>query len=327
MSRKRNRPWVEPLLWLLIVGGIIFVIIGFLFADNYEEFHDFRDKLLAVGATELGFAFLISAIIYVIFEERVKRDEAKGIAAFLYGIETESNYFKMIEDYIIRCPFYRKATKITYKFVRRQKESYLIDYTVEYTVINVSKVRQRFKVRGEVDIRPIYGDKEDIDDKLGIVEADVTRNSKISHPKLSFTDSKSSRHTKFFESEALVLKPRDSVQVKIQHWIQKHDHDVDVWQAVIPCSGVTLRLEWPTAWGLLFSHGAFHPNSDDLTSDEGGDETTRWKELTLDEPFMARHGLYFSWMSGPTPATATAAAAPEDRSLVSPERVPSPGGK
>lgn len=310
MARRRNRPWIEPLLWFLIVPGAALVFLGFWLANQYDKKHDLTLKLLSVGATELGFACLIAAIIYVVFEERVKRDEAKGIAAFLYGIETENTYFKMIEDYIIRCPFYRRGTEITYRFIKKEGEAYLIDFVVEYVVRNVSKVRQKFHVKGAVDTQSLYCEPHP-EWELGVAAVTVEKDEETFSPALSFSAARSSPHTQVFTSDPILLRPRDKARVKIEQLICKHDHGEDFWQAVMPCSGVKLRLEWPSAWGLQFAHEAFHPNADDLVETEGHDGKTSWKELDLQEPFMVRHGLHFSWRSGvaaaPGPETAEAA--------------------
>lgn len=295
------------------MGGVILVSLGFWLADRYDQEHDLTLKLLSVGATELGFAGLIAAIIYVVFEERVKRDEAKGIAAFLYGIETDSTYFKMIEDYIIRCPFYRRDTVIIYRFVKKEGESYLIDFVVEYRVINVSKVRQKFRVTGSVDTQSIYCEPH-AEWKLGVTGLSVKKDKQTFSPELDFSSTRSSPHTQVFTSEPILLRPRDSARVKIEQQICKHDHGEDFWQAAIPCSGVKLRLEWPTAWGLQFTHEAFHPNAEDLVERTGSDGVTSWKELDLQEPFMVRHGLQFSWRSGVAPASEPARLA-EDVSV------------
>jgi hypothetical protein len=257
-------------------------------------------KLLSVGSSELGFTLLIAVVIYIVFEERVKRDEAKGIAAFLYGIETDSSYFRMIEDYIIRCPFYRTGTAITYRFLERHGESYLIDYTIEYYVRNVSKVRQKFRIRGEVDERPIYSS---VVDKwtLGVIAAEIKRRNEVINPELTSSAAKSSSNTIRFESGDFVLKSREQIHVRIEHRIQKHDHDMDIWQAVMPCSGVSLRLDWPTEWPLRFAHEAFHPDADNLVPSDGVENDRSWKLLSLQEPFMARHGLRFWWSSAPAP--------------------------
>lgn len=308
MSRKRNRPWIEPLLWIVIATGIALVAVGFWLADRYDKSHDLTLKLLSVGATELGFAGLIAAIIYIVFEERVKRDEAKGIAAFLYGIETDSTYFKMIEDYIIRIPFYRYDTVITYRFVEKEEEAYLIEFIVEYLVRNVSKVRQKFHVKGSVDTQSIYCQPHS-DWKLGVLDVSVEKDEKKTNPPLSFSQAPSSPHTQVFTSEPVVLQPREKARVKIEQQICKHDHGEDFWQAVIPCSGVRLRLEWPSAWGLQFTHEAFHPNAEDLVERTGREGDTSWKELDLQEPFMVRHGFQFSWKSGVSCETGSARAA------------------
>jgi hypothetical protein len=305
MPGKRNRPLVEPLLWFLFVGGAICVAGGFWLADIYDLNHDLTYKLLAVFATELGFACLIAAIIYIVFEERMKRDEAKGIAAFLYGIETDNNYFRLIEDYIIRCPFFRTDTMLTYKFLKRSGEDLLIEYVIDYTVKNVSKVRKDFKVLGEVDEWPLYSNPH-AGWRLGVTSVTVTRNGFASDPKMSYSEKPNFPQTKRFESEALRLKSRETAAVRVQHMIQKHDHDMDIWQAVMPCSGVKMRVEWPKEWPLRFGFEAFHPDADRLDHSKDSDEDICWLELSLDEPFMARHGLRLWWDSrqetpGPVP--------------------------
>jgi len=296
MATHRNRPFIEFPTLILIVLGIALVTAGFLLASIYDETHKLVTKLISVGATELGFAFLIAAIVYKLFEETVKRDEAKGVAAFLYGIETDSEYFRMIEDYIIRCPFYRFDTLITYKFVDKHGEAYLIDYCIEYKVKNVSKVRKKFKITGEVETKPIHHAGTP-GWKVGTVEAVVIQNETATRPPLPLVDAVSSPHTKAFSSQDFTLKAREAIHVTISHKIEKHDHDADFWQAVMPCSGVKLRIEWPERWALRFAEEAFHPEADSLQREQGKDGTTCWREMTLDQPFMARHGLRFWWAS------------------------------
>lgn len=296
MAKARNRPRINPVSFPVFIGGFVLAAVGFYLAERYEASHEFSTKLWSVGLTELGFAFIISAVVYVLFEETMKRNDAKGIAAFLYGIETDSAYFKMIEDYIIRCPFYRFGTTVTFSFEEREGESYLIRYTIRYTVKNVSQVRQKFRIRGEVEVKPIHHKPRE-ERQLGVVRASAMRDGKSLEPRFHISEAKSGPDTQRYESQEFALRPRQTLDVEIEHLIEKHDHDSDVWQAAMPCSGVVLRLEWRSEWPLRFAQEAFHPDADELAVKAGCDEGIAWREVTLDEPFMARHGIRFWWSS------------------------------
>jgi hypothetical protein len=295
MPRPRNRRLINPLLWVPILLGLPLLGVGLAIAHNQG------DQIVGVALSELGLALLIAAVVSLLFEESAKRDSAKSIIAFLYGIDTEKNYFKMIEDYIVRCPFYREGTKVIYRFVELHQESYLIEYEIEYCVKNVSQIDKLFAIEGEVQTQSIYV-KNVGSWKLGVNKIEFTWNyglPKAYTEPIRFKTGKgsSSPYSQTFKSDSIVLPPKCGVHVRIVHSIAKHDHDSDVWQSAIPCSGVTLRLEWQKRWGLTFAHEAIHPDSEFMKPEPGEEGTTCWKELTLNRPFMVRHGIHFSWSS------------------------------
>lgn len=279
--------------WPFLLLGSILIFFSMVIDRIGNSFQELAKAVVG----ELGVALVIAAVVYLAFEAAAKRNHDKSILAYLYGLNTDHAYFRVIEDYIIRCPFYRTGTKVTYRFAARRRKSYLIEYITEFRVRNISQVTKQYCVSGAVDTKSIYvGDTGDWE--LGVIAIEFPERRDI--PIASFTRGEpllTRPHLQEFRAQPVVLPPNHSLKVRIVQKIAKHDHDSDVWQAAIPSDGVTLRIEWPEKWGIQLGHEAIHPNEKFLKVKKRTQKGRCVETLVLMQPFLERHGVHFSWVT------------------------------
>lgn len=274
--------------------GLLLVILGIAFLDNYENHYDFRDKLIGLFLSELGFAFLIAVIVFVILEEWAAREHGKTVIGYLYGIHPAGTFFKKIESYVLEQPFYRGETKVDYYFKDEDKtnESLLIEYTIEYKVTNKCRINDHedFFIRGDFNVKPLHSRSTHWDDELGIIAVEVNGEPQD----LSILDIKpdSTRNSQsYIAKEPLSLVYNGSATIKLTHLLVKHDHDSDVWHGSIPSTGVEVKLRWNPVIRLRFAKEAIHPDAKDLTETPGQNELA----IRLKQPFLVNHGIHFWW--------------------------------
>jgi hypothetical protein len=294
MPAGKNRAFLDsrhilPVLPFFLAGGILILV-----SEGLSSDHETTGHLILDVAKEFGIALVIAAVVFLAFEAAAKRNHDKSILAYLYGLDTGAPYFRVIEDYIIRCPFYRTETDITYSFKERHGETYLIEYITEFRVKNISQVTQQYAVHGAVGTKSIY--VKDLGEwELGVVDIEFPERRDLWSLKVTQTPNSHSPDIKEFRSQPIVLPSNHDLKVRIVQQIAKHDHDSDVWQAAIPSDGLKLRIEWKEEWDLQLGHEAIHPNEQFLDITPGNADGLCWRTLVLNQPFLERHGIHFFW--------------------------------
>lgn len=317
-AKTLRRPallWAIGIGLALILGGVVLLIV-------YESSHEMALKLGGLFATELGFALLIAAIIFVVLEEEATREHSRSVVGYLYNVDPDGRFFRKIEEYILKRTAYRGKTVVTYDFLEKHGEAVLIEYTVEYTVKNVSRECQNFEVSGSVDKKPIQAGPAPWDDRLGVDRVEIDYDE-VKKEDITVTKGTSSDHCQLYKVRPIRLEPGKEARVKAVHFLEKHDHDSEVWQSSIPCESAELRLTWSEAFGLKVATEAIHPEPGALKKVLSSNSL----KATLCEPLMAHHGIHFWWSSAPAGAGDSSAAiaggppmAPED-----PPKIPAEG--
>jgi hypothetical protein len=133
---KRFLYTLKELLGTLSVG-LVLILAGVVLLERYHASDSMAAKLIGLFASELGFAFVIAAIIFAMIEEWSAREHCKTAIGHLYGVRPVGHFFKKIEDYVLKQQYYRGRVIVEYYFKEQIGEDILVKYSVEYEVTNV----------------------------------------------------------------------------------------------------------------------------------------------------------------------------------------------
>lgn len=288
--------WIKALFkpalgWPALVG-LLLVVSGIYFFESYEASHQYSDKMKAIFLSELGFAFLIAVILFIILEERAGREHSKTVLGYLYNIDPGDKYFKKIVEYVIKKPFFRIGTTVTYEVKDKDGESLLFEYTIEYRVKNVSRETKPFQVRGIIDKKPIHKSSDLWNDDLGVtLVACGDESAARGNPALKIEQGRKESHCETYIMDPVAIEPGHERAVKAVHRLVKHDHDSEVWQSSIPSSGVKFELLWSEEVQIVCAIEAIHPEAEKWKPTE----LDKGRRLIIDAPLLANHGVHFWW--------------------------------
>ncbi|HEV2815797.1 MAG TPA: hypothetical protein VGW40_01040 [Allosphingosinicella sp.] len=273
-----------------IITGVLLIGAGIFLLDHYDTTHIIEYKLAGLFASELGFAFLIAAIIFVVLEEWAAREHSKTVLGYLYGVHPSGTFFDKLEDYVLKQKFYRGKTIVRYEFKEQVGEHILVELRISYVVTNVSRKNdtEEFVLTGEVNTKPLHTGPTQWDQALGVATIKV-RGDEVPRRTLKIVDDRA-RRCQSYEAKPIDLAYDESVTVEVTHFLVKHDHDSVVWHSSIPCTGVELQLKWP-GLALEFAARAVHPDSAATEERKGANSLT----VSLDRPFLLDHGFHFWW--------------------------------
>lgn len=286
-------------LWPIALPGILMIGVGALLLERYHA--SMTAKLLGLFSSELGFACLISAIIFAIMEEWAAREHGKTAIGHLYGVRPVGHFFEKIEKHVLKQRFYRDITIVTYAFEQKEGENLLVRYHVEYIVRNMCTDDEDdyFLPRGSLTKTPLHTEATGWDGMLGVHEVKLD-GAPIA---ITRTDDASTRNQSYQADKRKRLARGQTAKVEATHYLIKHDHDSAVWTTSMPSRRAELHLLWEDGMDLEFVADPIHPEPGQL----GWERDVNRLVLKVDEPFLIGHGFHFWWSSK---ARGTAAAAP-----------------
>lgn len=295
--RGPRKRWLHTLarpalLWPLAGGcGLLVAGISLLLLDG--AYHSLWFKLPGLFASELAFAIIIAVAIFVMLEEEAVREHSRSVLAYLYHVNPHEKFFKKIESYVLTQQFYRTKAIVTYAFLERSENSYLVRYTIEFYVKNVGDQESdcALPLKGSVDMKPLHESVDQWDDQLGLVSIEID-DEEQPRDKIKFTKG-ATEHCQQYELEPYPLGSNKTVRVKAIHQLVKHDHDVELWVCSMPTERVHLKIEWSKDLDLKMVVEAVHPEPNAMKLTDGKNKVT----VVLNEPFLIHHGIQFSWIS------------------------------
>lgn len=289
--------------------GVLFIAIGVVLLERYHASSSLIAKLAGLFISELGFAFLIAAIIFAMIEEWSAREHCKTAIGHLYGVRPVGHFFKKIEEYVLEQHYYRSKVIVEYDFQKKIGEHILVCYSVQYEVFNkcTHDDVEGLAITGGLSKRPLHVGPTEWDNMLGVHRV-VVDGVELSRDDLVIEDDDEKRTQSYRVKERKDLAFNASATIETSHFMIKHDHDATAWAATVPSLCAELRLKWSPEIALKFVAEAIHPESQRLSRDTAPNSLI----LTLDEPFLIGHGFHFWWSPLPAPETATAAAGGAD---------------
>lgn len=311
IKKSRRKLRTVGQLWWIIVPGLVMIAVGAVLLERYHSSDSMFAKLAGLFVSELGFACLISAIIFAVMEEWSAREHGKTAIGHLYGVRPVGYFFSKIERHVLKQAFYRDKVIVTYAFEEKKGEALLVRCHVEYVVTNMCTHDDEdgFLVRGGVTTKPLlHIGPTDWEDMLGVREVKVD-----GHPIAVKTVEDPVKRTQTYQAvEKTRLTFGKSVRVEATHYLVKHDHDTAVWSTALPSRRVKLVLEWRPELDLNVVADVIHPDAGQPEPRHGPNSLT----LAVDEPFLIGHGFHFWWSpkgtQGAAPTSAEAGPAAEN---------------
>jgi hypothetical protein len=291
-------------LWLAFFAGALLIIGGHWWAPTGANEASFLRGALGTGLYELGFAVLVAAILFVIFEQWSARQHTKTAIGLLYGVRPEGEFFDKIEDYVLMQRFYRTELVVTYDFQKCEGEMLLVRQSASYWVRNISSryPKAEFPLGGRVDLRPLHGPIAFGEAILGVEKVTVET---FSHERELLGKKEYGRvelnpevDEKQVQTWSLSKKPKldrgQELRIEAVQYAVKHNHDAEVWATGFPCEGVELRVCGSEAAALEFKFSAMHPEHDTLPEKEDEANGARFVKLE-NVPFLKGHGIHVMW--------------------------------
>ena len=311
VGRRLKRFFKTLLEWRGIIGlGVALILVGVVLLERYHASESIPAKLVGLFVSELGFACLIAAIIFAMIEEWAAREHCKTAIGHLYGVRPAGRFFKKIEEYVLKQPYYRGKVIVEYFFEKQEGEHILVRYSAKYDVTNIctNDDVKELVVGGRLAKKPLHTGITAWDAQLGVVQVTID-GQEFSGDSLAVSDDEAKRTQSYHVKEKKALAFSESAQVEAVHYLVKHDHDAAAWTTSAPARKVELRLRWDPAMRIKFAAEAIHPEADELKEEKGENSLT----LKLDEPFLQGHGFHFWWSPELAEETAPAQALPEDQ--------------
>ncbi|HEX8364057.1 MAG TPA: hypothetical protein VF603_02100 [Allosphingosinicella sp.] len=305
---------MRPALQRALAAGIFLLATGISLLVWNEASHSLWLKLPGLFLSELAFALIIAVMIFVVLEEEAAREHSKSVLGYLYRVSPRGKFFKKIQDHVLKKKFYRDKTVVTYRFLERHADWYLISYTLEYTVSNVSEDEEEdeFLLTGSVEMKPIHGAPSVWDDHpLGLSSIEIN-DDEVAAEKIRVVQGRTDRCQDYHLTWPLPI--RKSLRIKTVHHLVKHDHDSEIWVSTLPALSVELRVEWSEGLHLEVNADPIHPEpaAMKVINKRNG------LRVVLNEPFLVHHGIHFSWTSASPQAPLLALTSAVDRSWAGP---------
>lgn len=297
---KRVERFLHTLRELLgtVSVGLVLILVGVILLERYHASESMTAKLVGLFASELGFAFVIAAIIFAMIEEWSAREHCKTAIGHLYGVRPVGHFFKKIEDYVLKQQYYRGKVVVEYDFQEQIGEDILVKYSVEYDVTNVCTKDDLpgLSIAGGLSKKPLHTGATAWDSRLGVESVRID-DVELSKDELTIADDDDRRTQSYRVKQRRMLNFKESARIETSHFLVKHDHDATAWCASVPSLCAELRLKWSPGIRLKFAADAIHPESEKLREQKGANCLT----VTLDEPFLIGHGFHFWWSPEPEP--------------------------
>ena len=287
--------------WLILLSGALLMQGGEWLIEAAREAHSHLGERAGEFMTELGFAFLIAAVLFVLIEEWSARHHAKTAIGLLYGVRPQGWFFHKIEEYVLRQKFYRSHVRVTYAFKEQEGENILVHQSISYTAINrcAEDDTAKVPVTGRVDLKSLHVGPTKWDSRLGIRTLVVGKDSIPLEKLKRKKDPQERTQTWVYEEPAnlpargkLELAYNGTVAIEAMHHVVKHNHDAAVWSSAIPCDGVELCVTWEAPMRLKFMFNATHPEIGDIEPQRGERQLT---VLLENVAFLKGHGIHFWW--------------------------------
>lgn len=297
---------IEAPKWPLVYGTVL-ILTGIIVLFAGHEISLMR-KLIGALISELGFAFFIAFVIGITIEIKAhaERDKqiSRGIISYIYGVNLDNEMFLSTEEYVFKTPFYREDLEISYDFIRRSKDVFLVKYTISYIVKNVGRGVSKYPIHTFVE-KPASGEhsKAFPDVKLGlqkiIVDGEEIDAAEIEKAREAVHDS-----DEYIQSSYGVdVAPGASRRIMGIHLTEKFERDAELWRSVNPCSGISLVISWDESFNLKMKASAVHPayntqNHKKRTRLSGFDSKScdsNSLRASLFKPFFPFNGVYFWW--------------------------------
>lgn len=245
--------------------------------------------------------FLVAWILIQFVDKPAKIDSQKDFAEkqamlshnifqYLYGVELPDELFKLIEDKVLKTPFYRRNYTAHYNFTKKIKDSFLIRVDLECDVYNITDVSKDYKIVGGIE-KPTKAHNE-IKEPLGLTEIFID-NVPVSEDEIqkaikarpNTDDEVTFEHTHR-------IPAKGCINVKITLWMAKHTRDYEIFRVLESSDSVKMKLFFSEQIDIKaapihpiqeFSHRHMSKNS--LTVD-------------MDYPLAPHNGILLWWGDG-----------------------------
>lgn len=274
--------------------------------------HSKTSELLATILKEVGFALIVSAIIWITFEYFSSHDKEVEWEARLKKMS--NNVFKgvllknipeklwdAIDDAVFKQAFIRKNFEITFTFQRvKAKDAaggsndYLeADVVVSYDIHNISDIYADFPIRFGISghhSKPALS-------HCKVKEITTYRDGQHRSFDLSNFDKEFHQDTKsntriFDTRETIRLPPRETASIRIHYASPKDNKDTEVLVSSFPSDGMRLNVVDNTGVNLVFGANSIHPK--DLEIVKFG-PSTRIIRFELRDHLLPHQGMFLNW--------------------------------
>lgn len=269
---------------------------------------------LAGFLRELGFAFIIGAIITIGIEEIARRKHNalvaeqmatvnRNVIEAVYGRRFPNSIFDHIEQTILDQPLVRKDLEVTFNFSRLlASRTRLIDATpllikvsATYSVHNLRRTPETYKpyiflekpwpadlvkhVRiNRFSVNGVDLSSEDID------AANAKEPDTPNYIKFIFGD---------IPLPAGTSRPRKGATIELEYQFIKLARDATTWRTVLPCEECKLTIVYSSEFELFYT--SIHSNS---IIEYGPTQTSGVKQLKFNGPLLPQNGLEIWWRPG-----------------------------
>jgi membrane protein implicated in regulation of membrane protease activity len=280
------------------VLGLLFVTFAVGLLLHFEP-HSLYLKVFLVAGGEVGFAFIIAAFFSKTVEKQARREYnqyvtnrekvlSKNIFDYLYSVKIDDKVFKFIEENIYQNPFYRTNLDVEYEFCEEDGDWFVMRQTLSYSVRNISSKEQVFFVNYDIE-KPLGSNLPNFE-KLGVYKLKIGKMElspqQIEDADLAGEDSdlfKKYRHK-------CTLRPSEKIDVVIGAHLPKRHRDAEQWRSSLTSDGMKARIRYDAKrYDVKFM--CVHPNAAEIEPQYEPHQI----HVTLSEPLLPKHGLYFWW--------------------------------
>jgi len=247
-----KQTWYLPL-WALVIA------LGAVGLTTIEIPTDDADVLKVPGwvifvLAEISVAFIVAWILIFTAErkhhkradddhQRRQEDLAQSIFKYIYSVNVPEELFEFIQEHILKCPIYRRAVHVRYRFERIDgTDKFKVFVTQSFTVYNLTNQPYKYTLKGTIE-KP-HG-KPMMEHSPGLLSlsigADELDIEKLKDAKKGATDTDN-----YFAVQYDVPIPANGHEdISMTYLMEKTSLDYEFWRCIDPSDSLKVEVDAP----------------------------------------------------------------------------------
>jgi len=289
---------LSPLFWTLF-----FLIITVLIWTNGGATSVSSETLgwkaiAALISSELSIGFLVAWILIQFVDKPAKIEAEKdfsekqavlshNIFQYLYGVELPDELFQLIEDKVLKTPFYRRNYTAHYNFIRRIENSFLIRVNLECDVYNITEEARDYEIVGGIE-KPAEAHNS-ISEPLGLTEIFIDNVPVSQDDIIEAIAAKPNTDDEVTFKHIHRIPAKGRINVKLTVWMAKHTRDYEIFRVLESSDSVKMKLFFSEP--IDIKAAPIHPNQE--FSHRHMSENSL--SVDMDYPLAPHNGILLWW--------------------------------